>query len=85
MEKTNVLQVTIDFYRSYKYNIPSKSRRDSLRKQNFQAQCRQYPVLVSLTLPRPESSSHPVTFLGPVPVTTIVSGVQVVLQQLVAV
>ena len=66
IESANVLKVTMRFYGGYKYKIPSKRRRDRLRKKRFLAKFRKEPVLVPVPFLEPGQSPHPVSLGGPV-------------------
>ena len=66
IESANVLKVTMKFYGGYKYKIPSRRRRDRLRKKRFLAKFRKDPVLVPVPFLEPGQSLHPVSFGGPV-------------------
>ena len=54
------------FYGGYKYKSPSKRRRDRLRKEEFLAKFKRYPLLVPIPFLEPGQSPSPVALGGPV-------------------
>ena len=64
IESTNVLKVTMKFYRGYKYNSTCKRMGDKLRKEKFLAQFRSDPVLEPIPFLEPGQSPHPVSLGG---------------------
>ena len=66
IESNNVLEVTMMFYRGYKYKSPSKRRWDRLRKERFLAKFKRDPLLVPIPFLEPDQSPSPVALGGPV-------------------
>ena len=69
LESDNVLKLTMRFYGVFKYNSPSKRRRDRLRREKFLAKFKSDPLLVEIPFLEPHQPPSPVTLGGPVHAT----------------
>ena len=66
IESANVLRVTMKFYGGFKYQSPSKRRRDKLGKEKFLAKFRRDCILVPIPFLEPGQSPPPAILGGPV-------------------